>query len=113
MTDIRIFYNDEPVLEVGGWRVLCPNAYGKKYKNLEKPLLIHKCSANAERGARQWSDIMIPERPEGKPHCGHCDDPVPEEIQGLLAMYYWDKTEVDDTSLPPAGNSCGFGNRTP
>ena len=110
MTDTQILYNDEPVLEVGGWRVLCPNMYGKKYKNLKNPILIHKCpNITQNPNEEKWSDIIFPERPEGQPHCGHCDDPVPEEIQGLLAMYYWDATERPE--LPPAGNTCGFGNK--
>ena len=111
MTDMQIHYNDVPVLEVGGWRVLCPNMYGKKYKGLKNPILIHKCSEYAKNpDGEQWSDIMIPKRPEGQPQCGHCNESIPDEIQGLLAMYYWDKTEMDDTSLPPAGNTFGFGN---
>lgn len=110
MTDLQILYNDVPVLEKDGWRVLCPNMYGKKYKNLKNPILIHKraeYSKNPE--GEKWSNLTLPARPEGNPHCGYCDVPVPDEIQGLLAMYYWDSHDTPE--LPPAGNSCTFGNK--
>lgn len=95
MTD-RIYYNDEPVLEVGRWRVLIANMFGKKYKGIEKPLLIHKCpkefrnlrTMNAGEEEREFYDA--PDRSDGNPKCKLCHDPVPDEIQGLLAMYYWD-----------------------
>ncbi|KKK65678.1 hypothetical protein LCGC14_2971720 [marine sediment metagenome] len=112
----RICYNDDPVLEVGRWRILCPNMYGKKYKGLTNPLLIHKCPkeftkiinpiTTSDKEIEYWS---VPDRSDGNPKCKLCHDPVPEEIQGLLAMYYMDKPENDD-QLPPAGNWCGPGN---
>ena len=89
MTDAPIYYNDDPVLEVGLWRILCPNMFGMKYKGRKNPLLVHKCSEYSENPeGDKWGTIMISEHPEGNPHCGHCNDPVPEEIQGLLALYY-------------------------
>lgn len=101
-------YNDKPVLEVNGWKILCPNAYGKKYRGLTNPILIHKCNlATIHPNTQEWGEMMAPDRPEGNPHCGKCHDPIPEEIQGLLAMYYWGAEErSDDTALPQAGNTC-------
>ena len=83
-------YNEDPILEVGKWRILCPNALGKKYTM--NPLLVHKCTAYRVIGSNTdtWEDMSVPHRPEGNPQCSRCEDPVPEEIQGLLAMYYMD-----------------------
>ena len=94
----QILYNDDPMLEVDGWRVLCPNMYGKKYKGLTNPVLLHKCSAYIKdpKGSKDWGDMLIPIRPNGNPHCGTCGDPIPEEIQGLLALYYMDSTNIPD-----------------
>lgn len=92
----RIMYNDDPVLEVGNWRILCPNAYGKRYKGLINPILIHKCAEHkeGEQGV-DWQtqinpNLMNPKQVDGDPECSYCKDPVPDEIQGLLAMYYMD-----------------------
>ena len=106
MNSKQILYNDEPVLQVGGWKVLCPNMYGKKYKGLERPLLVHKCAEYSQNPeGDRWNEFYSPGLPQGVPHCGHCDDPVPDEIQGLLAMYYWDATEIPE-GMPAASNSC-------
>ena len=95
MYDSRICYNDDPVLEVNGWRVLCPNMYGKKYKGLTNPILIHKC-IQYQPDPLRWRDISIPDHPDGNPKCSACRDPIPEEIQALLALYHWDDHTIDD-----------------
>ena len=98
MYDSRICYNDEPVLEINGWRVLCPNMYGKKYKGLTNPILIHKCAKYAphkDPEEQGWRDIILSDRPRGNPQCGTCNDPIPDEIQGLLALYHWDASGCD------------------
>ena len=94
MTNIQIYYNDEPVLQVGSWRVLCPNMYGKKYRSMKNPILIHKCPKYVSpEDDKEWATLLIPERPAGMPHCARCNDPVPDEIQGLLSMYYMDSRD--------------------
>ena len=95
----RIMYNEIRVLEVGSWRILCPNAYGKKYRNTENPLLIHKCPKEFSRlnlnrmdiGDEELEFYSQPDRSDGNPKCKLCKDPIPDEIQGLLAMFYMDK----------------------
>jgi len=101
----KICYNDEPVLEVGAWRVLCPNMYGKKYKGINNPILIHKCPKHIntdidgnETPSDEWRNTMVPDRSTGNPQCARCADPVPDEIQGLLAMYYMDEPNIPDTA---------------
>ena len=88
-----ILYNEEPMLEVGSWRVLCPNAYGKKYKGKKDPMLIHKCPKHNpdEFRFRTIYGDMKHIHPKGNPRCFRCQDPVPDEIQGIMAMYHWNK----------------------
>lgn len=85
------------MLEVGRWKILCPNAYGKKYRGTKKPLLVHKCPKEftkildpTQTDEKEIEYYSRPDRSSGTPTCKICQDPIPDEIQGLLAMYYMD-----------------------
>ena len=85
--------SDKPILTVGSWRLLGPDKHGIAAGQL-RPLLVHKCPKEFSH-LKNTKDEEIrytqPDRSDGQPKCKLCYDPVPEEIQGLLAMYHWEE----------------------
>ena len=78
-TNKRIFYDEEPIIEHGDWRLLAPNMYGKNYKGVTDLLVVHTCSDE------KTTLVYFDETSDAT--CNSCSELVPDDIQALVRMH--------------------------
>ncbi len=81
------FWHDTPSVQVGNWRMLIPNNYGRKYRGINYAIVVHQCQEDPLRRDNTMSVNAMRDDPK----CDACGEVVPEDVQGLYKLFEFNR----------------------